>query len=60
MVITPKYDAGGIFVKGIAPVKVGENCGYIDKKGTMIIQPTFEWDGRLIDQYTSFNTSFTN
>jgi len=33
MVIEPKYDAGGIFVDGLAPVKVGENCGYIDKKG---------------------------
>lgn len=58
MVIEPKFEAGSIFVNGIAPVKVGENVGYIDKKGEYVIKPEFQWDGRIIDQYTSYNTTF--
>jgi hypothetical protein len=59
MAIKPQFDAGSIFVSGLAPVKIGEKCGYIDKTGKMVIEPRFEWDQRAIDQYTHFNTHFS-
>ena len=58
MVIKPQFDAGSIFVSGLAPVKVGEKCGFIDKTGKMAVEARFEWDQRSIDQYTHFNTHF--
>jgi hypothetical protein len=58
MVIKPQFDAASIFVSGLAPVKVGEKCGFIDKTGKMVIESRFEWDQRSIDQYTHYYTHF--
>jgi hypothetical protein len=59
MVIKPQFDAGSIFVNGLAPVKVGDRCGYINTTGKMVIEARFEWDQRSIDQYTHYYTHFT-
>ena len=56
IVIKPQFDAGSIFVNGIAPVQLGKKCGYIDKNGKMVIEGNFEWDQRIIDQFTSYYT----
>jgi len=42
---------------GVAPVRVGEKCGYIDKKGELVIKPDYEWDQRSIDMYTTYYTT---
>jgi hypothetical protein len=59
MVIKPAYDAGSIFVNGLAPVKKGNKCGYIDKQGKMVIDPDYEWDQRSIDMFLSYYTTMS-
>ncbi|MBU4447092.1 MAG: WG repeat-containing protein, partial [Proteobacteria bacterium] len=29
------------FSGGLAPAKIGEKCGYVDRKGNLVIQPRF-------------------
>jgi hypothetical protein len=58
MAIKPKYDSGSIFVDGIAPVRKGDKCGFIDKQGDMVINPDYEWDQRSIDMFVSYYTTF--
>ena len=38
-----------IFTDGLAKVQIDEKYGYIDKTGTMIIEPQFEDAGRFFE-----------
>ena len=41
-VIPPQFDYACDFSEGLALVKIGENCGFINDTGAMIIQPRFQ------------------
>ncbi|MGO6683947.1 WG repeat-containing protein [Rhizobium leguminosarum] len=41
MVISPQYDEALHFHEGIAPVRIGESWGFIDRTGKLVMQPTF-------------------
>ena len=41
MVIAPQYDGAGTFEAGLAPVKVGDFWGLVDRTGKMIVEPRF-------------------
>lgn len=41
MVIAPQYDGAGTFHAGMAPVKVGELWGFVDRTGKMIVAPQY-------------------
>ena len=41
-VINPQFDMIGLFLDGIARVKVNDKWGYIDKKGNYVINPQFD------------------
>ena len=44
MVVEPRFDLAGPFKEGLAQVKIDGKMGYIDKSGTMVIEPRFEDD----------------
>ncbi|PSO79918.1 MAG: hypothetical protein BRC51_06045 [Cyanobacteria bacterium SW_12_48_29] len=42
MVINPQFDYAGEFSEGLAPIKISDKWGYIDKTGEMVINPQFD------------------
>ena len=40
-VIPPIYNGGGLFMEGLASVKVGEKWGFINRSGKMVIKPLY-------------------
>ena len=38
----PRYDQAFVFSEGLAAVKLDKKWGFIDKNGTMVIQPQFD------------------
>lgn len=45
------FDDVGIFMEGLAPVKVDGKWGYINKSGKMVIQPTYNFAGYFDNGY---------
>lgn len=43
VVIKPSYDSVGQFSEGMAPVKVGDRWGAIDRSGNIVIEPQFSY-----------------
>gem|GEM_PF-1844291 len=49
-----KFDALGVgFTEGLAPAASGGKWGYIDEKGTWVIDPQFEWASNFRDGLAS-------
>lgn len=50
VVIEPKYERMGMFVEGLAGVKVGDKWGFINTNGDVVIEPIYDsasyFDGR--------------
>ena len=47
------FDGVGIFTSGLAPVKTDGKWGYIDKKGKMVIKPTYDFAGNFEGNYST-------
>lgn len=47
------FDDVGIFTSGLAPVKTDGKWGYIDKKGKMVIKPTYDFAGNFEGNYST-------
>lgn len=42
LAIEPRFDAAGLFHEGVAPVKVGQLWGLIDRSGSWVVEPRYE------------------
>lgn len=45
--VTPLFEGAWTFSEGLAAVRVGENRGYIDKLGKIVIEPRFQVAGHF-------------
>lgn len=43
IVINPQFDNAGMFINGLAPVKINDKYGFIDKYGKYVINPQFDF-----------------
>ena len=43
------------FSEGLAPVRVGGKYGYIDKAGTVVINPQYQWAGAFSEGLAALN-----
>ena len=42
IIIKPKFNEVGEFIGDIAPIKIGKRSGLINRKGQVIVEPTFD------------------
>ena len=49
MVIHPSFDEAETFSQGLAQVRVGEKWGFINKSGSIAIEPAFD----EVDRFTN-------
>ena len=49
------FDDVGIFTEGLAPVKINDKWGYINKSGKMVIQPSYNFAGYFNNGYAIVN-----
>lgn len=48
-VIDPQFNEVGCFANGLAPVRLNDKWGYIDKGGKFVIKPQFEYASPFFD-----------
>ena len=57
IVIRPKFNEVGEFIGDIAPIKIAKRWGLINRKGQVIVEPTFDELGQFFYSYFSGNDS---
>ena len=57
IVIRPKFNEVGEFIGDIAPIKTAKRWGLINRKGQVIVEPTFDELGQFFYSYFSGNDS---
>lgn len=54
VLLEPKYEEAKAFSQGLAPIKLNDKWGFIDKQGNEVVEPSFNFIGTVSEEGTAF------